>query len=793
MMLFLQCIVDMIKILNRKNKRAIRLYVFALVWLTVVLYWYRDYYYFSSPLIAEGDEESLHSIYDVHDDHFKLPTPVEFFNNGEPKDFKEDPTYKMLYHAYGIIEKQGMKERPASVYTQIFQNHDMVSVLGHLNFRQRCELFFKNLFLIDQNWALDPGRKYELGFGKPYEEFIAQNLEKFKAQYEKEKLERSQKSGLTVIIHFKDYIMDQFNKEKMLRFEQDTINDLSILRLYNKCYVTNDDEAQKKNVSEFIAKQQKFMARGERKTKDSTFRLTKSEKLITSGAFSSSSTTSNFDHRIYPWLSLELPIFERWTGEVYTSIPVYRDILKDKTQPPPTASTTSSSKTTNTNFFKTYKSLCNGKGIVLTIGDHHGETAANLIRLLRALNNRLPIQILYHDGLRTDTKEKLVAAARDNFLDLPRSYSKVSDLLPRDPLRRKTKYQGFPKQELWFVNMGQTIHSNHKNKFLGFANKLLATLFNSFNEFILVDADTVLLQNPEIFFQLQGYKNTGTFFFQDRGTSKSRSLLDGKIFHYLSQSGIDKIMFDINNFSNHTLQQKLFRGAVHSMESGLVVINRQRHFSSLLLIVHLNFVDLITGKIHGEKELFWLGFAFNGDENYHFNQLDAAAVGELTSPLVRKKPNGDHYHSQQLCSAHPGHISEEDGRSLLWINSGFKYCHNYESVDYPKELEISQQLPFVEKTVLSFKRLYSSPLRIQHAIIPPVDDELTWRQNDAGEPASGWIMTKYCRGYLWCAHLSIGGKIEPDKDNTMEGKLITFSDQERSLFDFYGDIWLGLE
>ena len=44
-----------------------------------------------------------------------------------------------------------------------------------------------------------------------------------------------------------------------------------------------------------------------------------------------------------------------------------------------------------------------------------------------------------------------------------------------------------------------------------FANKFLATLFNSFDEFILLDADTVLTQSPSYFFNLPQYLETGTF------------------------------------------------------------------------------------------------------------------------------------------------------------------------------------------------------------------------------------------------------------------------------------------
>lgn len=143
---------------------------------------------------------------------------------------------------------------------------------------------------------------------------------------------------------------------------------------------------------------------------------------------------------------------------------------------------------------------------MLSIGDGHVEDTVKLIHLLRALNNKLPIQIVYYDNLAKETKDKIVTAAREVMVTVPKSFELVSRLFPEDYLTN-----GLPQQEVWFVNTYNAIHANFKKKFHKFSNKFLATIFNSFNEFILVDADTVLMQNPEYFFQLPGYKNTGTF------------------------------------------------------------------------------------------------------------------------------------------------------------------------------------------------------------------------------------------------------------------------------------------
>ena len=57
-------------------------------------------------------------------------------------------------------------------------------------------------------------------------------------------------------------------------------------------------------------------------------------------------------------------------------------------------------------FLNRLKQKCNGRGLVLSISDLHVDVTVRLIHLLRALNNRYPIQIVYYDNLSKETKEK---------------------------------------------------------------------------------------------------------------------------------------------------------------------------------------------------------------------------------------------------------------------------------------------------------------------------------------------------------------------------------------------------
>ena len=87
----------------------------------------------------------------------------------------------------------------------------------------------------------------------------------------------------------------------------------------------------------------------------------------------------------------------------------------------------------------------------------------------------------------------------------------------------------------------------------------------------------------------------------------------------MGPSTVDQMMFDIPIMTNYTTTRELFRGLQHYMESGLVMINKDKHLNSILMITQINLIGPITGKVWGDKELFWLGFAINGDEEYYFD------------------------------------------------------------------------------------------------------------------------------------------------------------------------------
>lgn len=111
---------------------------------------------------------------------------------------------------------------------------------------------------------------------------------------------------------------------------------------------------------------------------------------------------------------------------------------------------------------------------------------------------------------------------------------------------------------------------------LSWSAKLFALLFSSFREAILIDADASFLQNPQVPFDNTAYVQTGALFFHGRLTRPwSRKRLLQRI---LPQPMSDKAM------GSRFLESE----SKHMQESGVVVVDRWRHFMALSMVARIN-------------------------------------------------------------------------------------------------------------------------------------------------------------------------------------------------------------
>lgn len=714
------------------------------------------------------------------------------------------------------------------VYDVIFTNHDVNSVLGSLDFAQRCDLYFTTLYTQQPNWYLNPDENLPLENRDEfkYDSYRTRKTDELKEAIAKEK--DIKKEDVKMDQEFEDKMKDKYKEfwAKTQRTEQTVTDYLSHLRIYNRCYVLRDNVVERQRLDAFVSKQKRFITRltdagasqldasglvgGDASEVQANtllkaslkFRPSARERLLNYDSFAS---CGNIESRIYPWLLMAFPMYERWTKEITFSPPQMHKYIKLPVVFAPSHAEAHrgrgkagkvKSKLTKDNrgcFVTHFKNLLNGKGIVLLIADKHVDEAVRQIHLLRALNNKYPIQIVYNDGLTEANKDRIIMAAREPMSLLPASFHTVEKYFAEDYLDPRD--HGLPKQEVWFVNVHNSIHDKYKGKFGGFGNKFLAAMFNSFEEFMLVDHDTVVVQNPDYFFNLRNYRQKGAFFYKDRAAPQFRPEADCTFFKKITPSVLDSVMFDVPTTSRQLFDIEFFTGMFYYMESGLVMINRNLHFNAIPMMVQMNFLQTVTNRVYGDKEIFFLAFLAAGEDDFFFNEYFAASIGEETpmdERLSDEKPKL--FLSRQICLAHPGHINSEDGRLLVWFNSGFRFCGQYTKVNYEKEFKEGRRYKSLSDEE-QMKALYRNPLRLRHAVIPPFKNKLeTWCDNKIDEPKQAWEMDGgYCNLYLWCAYDRIGGPTDKGTDSTQKGKFIEFDQKSIDLFSYYGDIWVGNE
>lgn len=637
-----------------------------------------------------------------------------------------------------------------AVYDELYSQINIYDFLKKHSLQERCMAYFNHLAMSDPEWLINPDEStsFDRAAFQDFETFKNKKQQKWEDEAkEAEKEGKDAPPRHTEASLRKDY--DTLRKT-VLSHEQTLHDFVAHVRIFDKCFMNGHDSVTRRNDTRFVKKQQQFLKQ------NVDYEYTVDERNSVGKAYSNKLECDEVETKIFPFLTNQYPEFVRWNGE--------KSFFPGSDNENPA---------TRGCFLNDFKRRVNGRGIVMTLGDGHIEDAARLIRVLRFFRNKYPIQVVYHNNLSPDSRYNLIRAARNDFRDLP-------------------------QQDIWFVNAEKSIQEKYLSKFGGFANKIMAIMFNSFEEMFFLDADSVILKDVDYFFNLKKYVKAGTMFYKDRSTFEFRAQEDNVFFKKLLPSVDDSMVFNIPQTSNYTLQNEFFNSTfVHYMESGAVVLNRKKHFMTPFMMAIMNFYNLIVTRVYGDKEMFWLSCAFLGDENYAFNNNFAASIGELTPESERHKDINSvkSFHSKEICSNHPSHISDEDD-SLVWLNSGFRFCGNAfrKTLDYQKEFEKGKRFTKI-KTLEEFKTFFLSKLKISHAIIPPFYIDHSRATNVEHEPETPWVMAHYCDGYCWCAYSLIGGYYKDgegnSKTNRLEGRVIEFPEKDQKLFDTVADVWIA--
>ncbi|ODV80923.1 glycosyltransferase family 71 protein [Suhomyces tanzawaensis NRRL Y-17324] len=653
-------------------------------------------------------------------------------------------------------------------FTALYDND--IERVQSLPLNEKCKAFFDQHELYNPEWAIDLWR----GDIK-FEKNINHKKMFFKSRSDILKEQKSAKGESDEITRIdNNTINEEFkNSYKASKIaEQGMADTITLMRLYGKCFVNNENHEMNDIYQKYSNKLFPFL---------NTHALPTFERLTQQG-------DRLFGDNI-------LPVFH--TDNQFTGQTVLYDPGHD-------------------NLIDFLHKNTSGKGIVISAANKHVRDLIKLIRVLRALNNRLPIQIVYNGDINTKSRRiiELVATRDIDFLLNPGMASEHLDVLPELKLLEQYKDYGseFPPQDIWLVNIKFSIEKQEKQSFPKYSNKLLALLMSSFEEVVLLDADTVPLVPIIEFFESDEYKKSGTFFFKDRSLRDHNDYIETNYFSKLfpiNEKSMDTL-FNIPLVTNKTMSNKYMTGWRHFQEAGVVALQKKDHFLPILMTLPLSYWrDPARSSIWGDKEMYWLGFAMSGDESYEFNEYSAASVGELTkNSTYAFYPNTT---SQELCSTHPGHV-DKNGK-LLWINSGFSFCKKNGSfrdrLNFPFSIFEAEEL----------NQKYSKPLQIRAAIIPPdlpnlrepfnpIDDtpELdfmeswTHRHKDMDEldnrriedygPQKGWMHNPNCQGYFYCAYNQIATYNLTNGNGLDEGHVFEFDEESTKLFDYLGKIWI---
>lgn len=283
------------------------------------------------------------------------------------------------------------------------------------------------------------------------------------------------------------------------------------------------------------------------------------------------------------------------------------------------------------------------RGIVIPTGSGTFRFACHLVtNLRRNLKTNLPIQIVYAgDEDLPEEKRKAIASLNLPFED------KIEFLDILDVFDDST------------LNMTSG----------GWAIKAFAALGSRFKEVILLDADAVFLQDPEVVFQQQAYIDKGVLLFHDR-----------KLWQYAfperHQWWHSQIIHPSAEMSKSLAWTQQYG---EEQDSGAVVVDKGR-LDVLLGLLHVAWQNTyavreeVTYRLtYGDKESWWLGFELAGS-TYAFERHYGGIVG--WPPAVHDSG------IDKVCSFVIAHVDESD--KLLWYNGGLLK----NKMTQPKEFEV---------------------------------------------------------------------------------------------------------
>ncbi|KAJ1531223.1 hypothetical protein HK096_007546 [Nowakowskiella sp. JEL0078] len=321
-----------------------------------------------------------------------------------------------------------------------------------------------------------------------------------------------------------------------------------------------------------------------------------------------------------------------------------------------------------------------GRGLILTTGHKHFHYALHaIITLRKVMKFKLPIEVFYN--------------GEDDIKDYMKE---ILDRIPEVSVIDISKYFNTPME--------------------GWHSKPFAMLASSFAEVILIDADVLFLQNPNVMFDFNGYRETGTVFFHDR-TIVNVNMPNGL-------KWFKTWMKDPTEVGRNTRFWKHISD--HEMESGAVVYDKRRTYLALLAACWMNAKgnrEIALQDIWGDKEMFWMT-AEMIRVPYFFVPVYGGTIGYLDSDSYvcgglyhgdeKEQPlwwnNGvlinKAYHMDRFLNFTHHTIDHTGNVTWKWEDENNPYCLMPQNPDKEiRELSLSEKMK-AEKLVELFKLVY---------------------------------------------------------------------------------------
>lgn len=383
---------------------------------------------------------------------------------------------------------------------------------------------------------------------------------------------------------------------------------------------------------------------------------------------------TEFNHRMFPMFQFVNVTSDQYLYPKLTDLRTGKVITKPKTK--------QRALEYNLNFLRNWRNEAKGKGLVITIESNNLHILRKLFKFLKENGNSLPIQLVF---------KRNVTLAR--FKDAIISYAEESD------------------QHVTIIEIEALIDDSfNKGTFVGYDDKFLASIFNTFEDVVMMDIEVIPYVNPEELLENEEYKNSGLYMWRDKYlgallhayicTDVMKSLEPSMDEYKTIGSKFPLRMNDPRLTDTSDPMGAILHGyynlyLMHQVDGGVILLNKKQKLGGLIMGMVMNMHRDYAHCSTGTKEAFWFGPYVAGME-FAVGTIDAGIIGP-----IRRSTIEDRLGVPEICSNQVIHVDHED--KLLWGKGTFYECESdkLQEIDIESEVGIRKRsLPSTDVNVV---------------------------------------------------------------------------------------------